>query len=60
MISNFNIIIFMGNIQFKDCCTSNNIDINDYEPEITNINEDIKMVKNKNNYKTTPGPPIFI
>ena len=50
----------MGNIQFKDCCTSNNIDINDYEPEITNINEDIKMVKNKNNYKTSTGPPIFI
>ena len=51
----------MGNIQFKDCCISNNnidIDYDDYEPEIIYKNVEIKMVKN--NYKTSPGPPIFI
>ena len=55
----------MGNIQFKDCCSSNNnIDI-DIEPDsddeyetIYKKNKNIKMVKN--NYKTAPGPPVFI
>ena len=53
----------MGNIQFKDCCSSNNnidIDIDDYEPEIIYKKEEIEMVEKKNNFKTSPGPPIFI
>ena len=50
----------MGNIQFKDCCLSkNNIEIDsDDEPEIIYKKENIKMVQN--NYKPSPGPPIFI
>lgn len=50
----------MGNIQFKDCCSlNNNTDIDsDDEPEIIYKKEKIKMVQN--NYKTAPGPPIFI
>ena len=54
----------MGNIQFKDCCTSNNnietnLD-NDNDNDKYKKNKNIKMVKNKNNYKTAPGPPVFI
>ena len=54
----------MGNIQFKDCCTSNNnieIDLDNDKDKYNDKykkNKNIKMVKN--NYKTAPGPPIFI
>ena len=54
----------MGNIQFKDCCSSNNnidndLDDNNHKNNYKK-NKNIKMVQNKNNYKTAPGPPIFI
>tara|TARA_B100001057_G_C22494981_1_gene811724 strand:- start:413 stop:565 length:153 start_codon:yes stop_codon:yes gene_type:complete len=50
----------MGNIQFKDCCSSrNNVDIDsDDDEDKYKKNKNIKLVEN--NYKTAPGPPIFI
>ena len=51
----------MGNIQFKDCCSSNNnidIDLDDDNHKDKKKNKNIKMVQK--NYKTAPGPPIFI